>query len=90
MKLKFARGVKSDNDGLTVVLNFWSMEPYKDDFDADRARVWIKGQATRVHRKGRQERFFNDAGQLLTILGEWNRKQLKELKSGDKQMRKAA
>ncbi len=74
--------MRAGNKGLTVKINLWSLEKYLDDYDADSARLCIKGMATNAGTK--EEKFFNDAGELLTTLGKWNRDKLKELKKAAK------
>jgi len=54
------------------------MEKYLDTFDSDFARLWIKGTVTNADT--RQQTTFNDAGGLITILGEWNVAKYKQLK----------
>ena len=71
--------MRSDNKGLTVKINLWSMAPYKKDFDAESARLWIKGQVTNADTK--EAKKFNDAGELISILGKWNTVKLKSLKN---------
>ena len=70
--------MRPGNKGLTVKLNLWALDKYKADFDSQMARLWIKGMVT--HAGTKEEKFFNDAGELLTILGKWNREKLKDLK----------
>jgi hypothetical protein len=36
--------VRAGNKGLTVKVNLWALDKYKGDFDAEMARLWIKGQ----------------------------------------------
>lgn len=66
------------NKGLTVKVNLWALDAYKDDFDSESARLWIKGQVT--HADTGEAKKFNDAGELLTILGKWNAEKLRSLK----------
>ena len=70
--------MKSGNTGLTVKVNLWSLAKYKDDFDAEAARLWIKGQVT--HADTGEVVKFNDAGELLTAMGRWNVQKLRGLK----------
>jgi hypothetical protein len=70
--------MRKGNSGLTVKINLWSLEKVKDEFDSESARLWIKGQAT--HADTGEVKKFNDAGELLTILGQWNVAKLNELK----------
>jgi hypothetical protein len=69
--------VGGNNKGLTVAINLWALEKYLDKFDAKQARSYIQGQVTNA--ETRKHRIFNDAGQLLTILGEWNVAKFKQL-----------
>jgi hypothetical protein len=62
--------MKAGNKGLTVKINLWPPERYLKDFDSEAARLWIKGVVTNADSK--EELKFNDAGQLLSILGKWN------------------
>jgi hypothetical protein len=70
--------MKAGNKGLTVKLNLWALDRYKDDFSAAMARVWLRG--TIVHADTGRELKFNDPGELLSILGKWNVAKLKEHK----------
>jgi hypothetical protein len=70
--------MREGNAGLTVKVNLWSLEMSADQFDAEAARLWIKGQVTHAD-TGRSQKF-NDAGELLTILGRWNVTKLMEVK----------
>jgi hypothetical protein len=71
--------MRSDNKGLTVKINLFSIEKYIDDFDWQTARLWMRGQATNAGTK--EVKKFNDAGELITILGKWNGDNYKKLKS---------
>ena len=71
------------NKGLTVRINLWSLEKYLDTFDAERARLWIKGQVK--NEETNEVKKFNDAGELIVILGKWNRDKLKSLKEQTRQ-----
>lgn len=71
-------GMREGNAGLTVKVNLWSLEKVADRFSAEAARLWIKGQVTHAD-SGRVQKF-NDAGELLTILGRWNVAKLREIK----------
>lgn len=66
------------NKGLTVKVNLWALEKYLNDFDSESARLWIKGQVT--HADSGEAKKFNDAGELISILGKWNAQKLQELK----------
>ncbi|MCX5805309.1 MAG: hypothetical protein NT010_04465 [Proteobacteria bacterium] len=70
--------MRKGNSGLTVKINLWSLEKVKDEFDSESARLWIKGQAT--HADTGEVKKFNDAGELLRILGQWNVAKLNELR----------
>jgi hypothetical protein len=69
----------SSNKGLTVRVNLWSLESYMDEFDALRARMWVRGQVT--NEQTGETKMFNDGGELLSTLGKWNATQLAVLKS---------
>lgn len=71
--------VRGTNKGLTATINLWSLEKYLDKFSARRARVYIRGQVTNAETKKRK--IFNDPGELLSILGEWNVDKFKQLQS---------
>ena len=66
---------------MTVRINLFALEKYKDDFDSQKARLWIKGSIT--HADTKKEQKFNDAGELVTILGRWNAEKLRSLKKGN-------
>jgi hypothetical protein len=70
--------MRDDNSGLTVKINFWSLEKYMDQHDALSASLWLRGQVT--HAKTRQVKKFQNPGELLTILSKWNAEQFKDLK----------
>jgi hypothetical protein len=74
----FARG---DNKGLTVKINLWSLEKHVNDneFSTRRARLWIRGAITNAETK--DVAMFNDPGQLLSILSEWNADKFRALRS---------
>ena len=74
--------VLSTNKGLTVRLNLWSLETYLEEFDSLKARLWLRGDATNEQTGVTVK--FNDPGQLLTTLGEWNAAQFKKLKKSKK------
>jgi hypothetical protein len=74
--------IRSQNKGLTVKINLWSLEKAPPFFNSEAARLWIKGQ---VQNLGTGEKFmFNDAGELISTLGKWNSKQLRELRAARK------
>lgn len=56
--------MKKGNKGLTVKINLWALDKYKKDFDSLAARMWIRGMVT--HGDTREDKIFNDAGELLT------------------------
>jgi hypothetical protein len=70
--------MRSDNDGLTVKINLWSLKTYVDNFNSEKARLWIKGQVENAETGAKEK--FNDAGKLITILGRWNTAKFKQLK----------
>ena len=70
--------MRAGNMGLTVKINLWALDAYKDDFDSEAARLWIKGQVT--HADTGEIKKFNDSGELITILGKWNAAKLRSLK----------
>jgi hypothetical protein len=79
--------IRSQNKGLTVKINLWSLEKAPPTFNAEAARLWIKGQAQNL---GTGEKFmFNDAGGLISGLGKWNSQKLQELKSAKEAAKKA-
>ena len=69
---------KSGNTGLTVKINLWPLAKYLNDFNAESARLWIKGQVTNADTK--EAKKFNDPGELITVLARWNVKKFQELK----------
>ena len=71
--------MRSGNKGLTVKINLWALDKYKENFDSQMARLWITGVVTNAD--SGEEKVFNDAGELLTILGKWNTKKLRSLQS---------
>jgi len=74
--------VRSDNKGVTVTINLWSLEKYIDDVDAGWARLHVKGEVRNAETNERMK--FNDPGQLITILGKWNVAKYKQLKAAAK------
>ena len=66
------------NKGLTVRINLFSLDSYLADFDSERARLWIKGQA--INEQTDEKKLFNDAGELVSTLGKWNAAQFRSLK----------
>ena len=75
--------MRTDNKGLTVKINLFSMETFIDELTAQRAREWMSGQATNAATN--EVKKFHDAGELLTILVKWNRDIYKKLKSEKRQ-----
>jgi hypothetical protein len=71
--------MRSDNKGLTVKINLFALGKYLDDFNTKRARLWMKGMVTNAETK--KARIFNDAGELITILGKWNTAKFKQLRA---------
>ena len=69
--------IKSKNKGLTVKLNLFSLDSYLEDFNSEKARLWIKGQVVNSHTD--EKKIFNDAGELISILEKWNSAQLTNL-----------
>lgn len=67
-----------ETKGLKVTVNLYSLERWKADFTAEAARLWIMGTVTNADTK--TQKHFNDAGELITILGRWNRDKLASLK----------
>jgi CRISPR/Cas system-associated endonuclease Cas3-HD len=76
--------MRKGNNGLTVKVNLWPLEKYLDYFDSESARLWIKGSVTNADTKKQIK--FNDAGELITILGRWNRVKLKQLQTKKKKL----
>lgn len=76
MASKDGLSMRSDNKGLTVKVNLF---PPKVTRSARRARVEIRGQVTNADTK--DALMFNDAGELITILGKWNAEKLKQRKA---------
>ena len=70
--------MRRHNKGLTVKINLWALEKYVEDFDPEKARLWIKGSVTNAETS--EERKFNDVGELVTILGKWNATKFKQLR----------
>jgi hypothetical protein len=70
--------MRSTNKGLTVKINLWALKKYVPDFNSEMARLWIKGQVTNAETKEVEK--FNDAGELISILGKWNTVKFQELR----------
>jgi len=71
--------MRTNNKGLTVKVNIFSLEKHLDEWDSKTARLFIKGCVT--HASTKKEIHFNDAGELISILGKWNAEKFKELKA---------
>ena len=65
--------MKPENKGLTVKLNFWPVDSQPNPLQARRA---IAGEITDADTG--ESKLFNDAGKLLTILGDWNVRKFKK------------
>jgi hypothetical protein len=74
--------MRADNDGLTVRVNLFALTNFLDDVKTRRARLWIKGLVTNAETK--KAIVFNDAGELITILGKWNTAKFKQLRAKSK------
>jgi len=73
--------MKSGNKGLTVKVNLLSMNEYLTGdyhFYAQKARLWMKGRIENADTG--KSKIFNDAGELISILGKWNTRKLQELR----------
>jgi hypothetical protein len=68
--------MRSDNKGLTVKINLWALEQYLDNFNSEKARLWIKGQVTNAETQAVKK--FNDSGELISSLGKWNTAKFKQ------------
>ncbi len=79
-----AKGLKirGDNSGLTVSVNLWSLKNSLGDFNSEMARLWVKGTVRNAETQEHEK--FNDAGELITILGKWNAKKFRELRKNAK------
>ena len=75
--------MRESNTGLTVKINLWALAKYLDNFNSERARLWIKGQVMNAETK--QVKKFNDAGELISILGKWNTAKFKQLRGRARQ-----
>jgi hypothetical protein len=72
-------------NGLRVKINMWPLNKVVDDFDSEKAGLWLMGQA--VNEDTREKVMFNEPGQLLTALSRWNIKRFQELKSKRKSLK---
>jgi hypothetical protein len=70
--------MRKSNKGLTVKINLWALEKYLDEFQSQKARLWIVGELTNAETD--EKRKFNDAGELISILGKWNVAKFKQLR----------
>ena len=70
--------MRENNKGLTTKINLWALEKYVGDFNSEKARLWIKGEVTNAETKEKKK--FNDAGELISILGKWNVAKFKQLR----------
>ncbi len=75
--------MRETNKGLTVKINLWALEKYVDDFNSEKARLWIKGEVTNAETK--ESELFNDAGELVSLLGKWNVAKFKQLRKRRKE-----
>jgi hypothetical protein len=68
--------------GLKVEIVLWHMKGRKKNFMSKDARLWIRGEIKNVNGPTSKRRriIFNDAGQLLTILGKWNAEKLRDFR----------
>ena len=73
--------IKSGNRGLTVALNLFPLEPL-ENFYSRSARLWMMGQVRNVDTGDVKK--FNDAGQLISILGKWNSEKYKDRTANSK------
>jgi len=74
--------MKSGNKGLTAKIICFLINEYLDEFNSQMARLWMRGQIT--HADTHQVEKFNDAGELLSILGKWNAAKFRELQGVQK------
>ncbi|HKW65190.1 MAG TPA: hypothetical protein VJN89_21735 [Candidatus Acidoferrum sp.] len=63
--------------GLKVEIVLWHLERRKRDFKSKDARLWIRGDIKNINGPNSGPKKFNDAGELLTILGKWNAAKLR-------------
>jgi hypothetical protein len=66
---------------LTVTINLWSLKKFLSKFDSRMAHLYIAGQVTNAEGKPIK---FNDAGELISILGKWNAAKFRQLKKETK------
>jgi len=74
--------IRSQNKGLTVQINLFSLEKAPPSFNSEAARLWMKGQVKNLATG--EKVMFNDAGALISVLGKWNSKKFQELKADKK------
>ena len=74
--------MRETNNGLTVKINLWSLAKYLDEFNSEKARLWVMGQVTNAETK--ENEIFNDSGELISILGKWNVEKFKRLRKESK------
>lgn len=64
---------KKKTKGLRARIHLYAMDPYLDDLDSRAARLNIQGSIiNETDLDSTEEKKFNDAGELITILGKWN------------------
>jgi hypothetical protein len=66
--------------GLKAEIVLWHLDKRSDEFTSRHARLWIRGDVTKVDGLKRERKKFNDAGQLIAILGKWNAEKLREFR----------
>ena len=66
--------------GLKVEIVLWHVQGRKKNFASKDARLWIRGNITNINGPNPGRRKFNDAGELITILGKWNAAKLREFR----------
>lgn len=69
--------------GLKVEIVLWHLKD-RENFSSKHARLWIRGDIKNTSGPGHEIKKFNDAGELLTILGKWNAERYRALRSGKK------
>ena len=71
--------------GLKVEIVLWHLDKRSRAFRSKHARLWIRGDVTKIDGGKRERKKFNDAGELITILGRWNAAKLRELRREEKE-----
>lgn len=66
--------------GLKAEIVLWPLDNRPEDFTSKHARLWIRGDVSKVEGTKRVRKKFNDAGQLISILGKWNAEMLREFR----------